>query len=232
MKKGTKIVLIGFVALIIIVLLSGTIYLIKFKIETSKMNPLETKQIINNVYVIKDDFVNMFIIKNSEHYIAIDAGINSKDILKGLSILNIDPLKVDAVYFTHAHNDHVGGISVFKNAIFYISEKEPVFSKISFKRLNDNSTMDFSGLKIQCISTPGHTNGSVSYIINDNLLFVGDTLSINNSKADVFNKFFNSNTDLQIKSIQKLKEFKNITYIISSHYGFTNKLNVFYNNFM
>jgi len=37
------------------------------------MNPLETKQLMDNVYVIKDDFVNMYIIKNSDHYIAIDA---------------------------------------------------------------------------------------------------------------------------------------------------------------
>lgn len=189
MKKRIKILLIGLITLICILLIIVTVYGIKFKFEISKMNPLETKEVVNNVYVIKDSFVNMFIIKSSDSYIAIDSGIKNKDILKELNTLNIDPQKIEAVFITHGHADHVGGLSVFENAKYYISKDEKIFSKFKFERLEDNSIINFSGLKIQSIYTPGHTAGSVCYIVNDNMLFIGDTLIIKNSKAAVFNKF-------------------------------------------
>ena len=44
---------------------------------------------------------------------------------------------------------------------------------------------------------------------------------MHDGKADVFNVFFNSNTDEQKKSFLKLKKLENIDYIFTAHYGYS-----------
>ena len=41
--------------------------------------------------------------------------------------------------------------------------------------MTDGEERDFDGISVKCIYTPGHTDGSVCYLIENNL-FSGDTL--------------------------------------------------------
>ncbi|MCK9171751.1 MAG: MBL fold metallo-hydrolase, partial [Treponema sp.] len=124
MKAGVKMIMTGvavvlFSALVLVILCS-----VKFHYETSKMSPVVTKQIAENVFVVKDDFVNMYLIKNQDTYIAVDAGIHIKKIREELAEMNISPENVQAVFLTHAHSDHTGGLPLFTNAEVYLSKKE------------------------------------------------------------------------------------------------------------
>ena len=42
--------------------------------------------------------------------------------------------------------------------------------------LNNNDEFNISNMNFKIIATPGHTNGSICYLLNDKYLFTGDTL--------------------------------------------------------
>ena len=74
MNKILKRILIGVGILVGLLALIVGGFLYKFSSETGKMTPVETGQISEHGYAIKDEFVNMYLIKDSSGYIAIDAG--------------------------------------------------------------------------------------------------------------------------------------------------------------
>lgn len=102
-------------------------------------------------------------------------------------------INVKAVLLTHGHFDHVSGCGAFAEAYasFYCSEKEKplIFSKEYLglfggvkvprfeinRELKGGEEFELCGLNIKVLSTPGHTAGSVCYIIED-CIFTGDTL--------------------------------------------------------
>jgi len=242
MKKTVKRILIGLSIGLLILLLVVSMFniksetdKIKFNSETDKMTPLETQEIVEGVYSIKDSYVNLFLIKSGDKYIAIDAGNNLESVKQEMEKLNVDHQKVVAVFLTHSHADHVGALELFKNATIYISREEEQMinrqtSRFSifknklnydYELVEDNQIINISDLKIKGILTPGHTPGSMCYLINDKYLFTGDTMSLKSGNVDVFNDFFNMDTKTQRKSLKKLTGFPEVKYIFTAHYGFT-----------
>lgn len=113
----------------------------------------------------------------------------------------LEPDKVKAILLTHTDGDHVAGISLFKNAGIYLSRQEEqllngkksrffVFgNKIDTDKYNlveDQQIMNIEGIKIQGFLTPGHTPGSMCYLVNDTILFTGDALKLNQGKIEKF----------------------------------------------
>lgn len=197
-------------------------------------SPLESGLIIENVYAIKNDIVNMYLIKNGESYVAIDSGRNPVVTKKALDKLKINPDMVTAVLLTHVDVDHIGGLDLFKNSKIYIGKEEEkilngevkrfFFKKIDrdYNFLYDGDILEIDGLSIKVVSAPGHTPGSLTFIVNDNLLFTGDTLSLKKGRVDVFSPFFNMDTELQKNSIDKIKRLEGIGYIFTGHSGYSN----------
>lgn len=92
--------------------------------ETSRMTSLPTQQLFEDLYVIQDSFANIFLIRDNDKYIAIDAGIDPKQIKQELAKLNIGAEDVKTVLLTHSDIDHVYGIRAFDKAEVYLSEAE------------------------------------------------------------------------------------------------------------
>lgn len=91
MKKLFKKVMLFLGAFILFIILFGVGYLVRSRAAIKKMTPVETMQITDDVYAIKDKYVNMYLVKDGNHFIAIDAGIkkgNVKDEMKKLDIRN------------------------------------------------------------------------------------------------------------------------------------------------
>jgi len=206
-----------------LLLIAGTGVLIKVRMEQSKMRPMDTQEIISGVYALKNKYVNFYLIKSGERYIAIDAGLSDSKTIEELKSLDISSNDVAAVFLTHAHSDHIGALSVFGNAVVYIGKSETTNSlKNPRTTLLDDESVDISGISIRCIYTPGHTNGSTCYLINGKYLFVGDTLSLHGNQVGLFNSFYNKSNEIQKASIQRLAELRGVECVFSSHYGFTN----------
>jgi len=232
-----KIVLIGIGTLIVLCVLIGVGFFYKFNSETKIMHPAETGKIVGNIYTIKDEFVNMYIVKDSNQYIGVDAGKDIEVVSAELKKLNIDADKVIAVLLTHTDMDHVAALPLFKNAKVYFSKQEELMltgkkQKIPFYNnsisrkdyilLEDNQTFNIGNVKIFGILTEGHTSGSMCYQVNEKYLFTGDILSLEAGKLGTSVKFFDLNHEMANKSITKITKLPNVEYIFSAHHGYTN----------
>jgi len=240
MNRIVKRILYGIGIIILLLVLVSVGFFLKFKSETKEMKAIETGRIVDNVFSIKDSFVNMFLIKDSDQYIAIDAG-NSLDHLAGeFKKLNIDPGQVTAVFLTHTDADHVAALKLFTNAKVYFSRPEEqmingqkskflffgnhIYTK-NYTLLDDQQILEVGKIKIEGILTPGHTSGSMCYLINDKYLFIGDALKLKSGKVSEFNHFFNMDSKISHVSIKKITHLPGTQYIFTAHYGYTNDYN-------
>ena len=214
-------------------------FLLKRNSEIAKMEHLETQEIVNGIYAINTKNANFYVVKIDDDCIAIDAGGGDENIVKTeLEKLNIVPEEITAVLLTHTDFDHIAALSLFKNATIYISKQEEQVLDGSVPRLSfggknklnynystieDNEELCFGKLKVKSILTPGHTIGSMSFLINDKYLFAGDNLSLQNGLVGLFNSIFNMSDDTQTKSIRNLAKIATTEYIFTAHYGFTDK---------
>ncbi len=200
--------------------------------------PTKTQKITENVYAIRNVFVNFFVYTDSVNYICIDAGISGFLAKMGLSKLCINPEDISHVFLTHTDYDHVGGLGLFNNAKVYISEEEEQMIngttsralkvkynslKRTYNLLEDNEEVSIGKIKVKAISTPGHTPGSMSYIINDDILFSGDTLTLRRGMIYPFYWLQNMNTRRQEETIKNLAEkYTNFNWLFTAHTGYSN----------
>jgi len=219
-----------------VVLLLASISVIKLQAQTPKMEPTETKEIVKGIYSIKDSFVNLFILQDGDGYIVVDAGTNIGAITQELEKLKINPDKVTALFLTHSHPDHVAAVALFKKATIYLSNTElpavasekPLYltlNKTEYKNkyvlLNDQQVVRTKSLSVKAIQTPGHTPGSISYLVNDKYLFVGDAFSLVNGKVAKPNEGYTKDMKSAIASFDKINKLPKAEYIFTAHTGYS-----------
>jgi glyoxylase-like metal-dependent hydrolase (beta-lactamase superfamily II) len=235
MKKGLKIGIIA-AAIVVAVLFSMMfLYAMKFKKETNAMTPLQTQKFREGVYVLQDDYVNVYILDTDNQYVAIDAGAHAKAVAAEMTKLGLDPDNVGHVLLTHSDRDHVNGIKTFSQAKVYLPRDEEQMINGSTKRmgmvrnslkadyelLQPNEIKRIGDIEIRCIPTPGHTPGSMSFLVNGKFLFAGDNMSIRNGKVQLFNETFNMDSETQSTSLNMLAQLEDVQYIFTAHYGMT-----------
>lgn len=138
--------------------------------------------------------VNCYIIgsKKDNTAIVIDAGGDHEEIL---SILKKHNLTLQFLINTHAHFDHMGGVRPLQDLtgakfllhrediplLNYLNDQTDAFGLPSIpipkvdRPLLDNEEILIGDEVLRVIHTPGHSPGSVCFLIDD-AVFVGDTL--------------------------------------------------------
>ena len=92
--------------------------------------------------------------------------------------IHANGIKLKYIIDTHAHADHFsGGMELAKklNMDYYVNEIE-VDKVFKFKSLKDISTLTIGSINFEILSTPGHTDGSLSFLVNNEALLCGDLL--------------------------------------------------------
>ena len=154
-------------------------------------------------------FEQLFDAKSSTYTYIISSG-------KGREALIIDPviestedyikilesleLKLVKVIDTHIHADHVSGLNELNkrtNCTRVMGEKSK--SEVIDLKVKDNEKINVENIELKAIYTPGHTDCSYCYVMNDRV-FTGDTLLINGtgrtdfqsgSPYDAYDSLFN-----------------------------------------
>lgn len=126
----------------------------------------------NNVYILAD--------REKKEALIIDP---SFDVTLIMDVLHKNDLKLTTILVTHLHEDHIKSVKIIQeiyNAKMYVS----LIEKTTFNYVNDNmecvsdnDIIKFGNTDIKCIATPGHTAGSICYMI-ENKVFTGDTVFI------------------------------------------------------
>ena len=197
-----------------------------------------TQLITANIYRLGFGMVASYIIGGGDNYIAIDAGTSAAKLMLNAAALGIPLEKVTHCFLTHSDYDHVSGAAAFPNAKLYISVDEvPMITgrgakglhrltrsslkKANYETLSPLQTFDTPSCTIKCIPTPGHTPGSISFLLNDIYLFTGDALSLKRGKAGIFKPLMNMNTESCIGSICDIAAITAAKWLFTAHDGYT-----------
>lgn len=140
----------------------------------------------------KIDAVNSIIDSGSDEYL-----------ISQIEMLNtgVGKRKVDKVFLTHTHFDHIGGVAHLKKAyspIVYAGIIAPGVDKI----LSDNETFVMGDKYFEALKTPGHSSDSFCfYCKEERVLFSGDMNLHINSAGGVYEEAF-------LHSLEKLSKLK------------------------
>lgn len=208
--------------------------------ERALFNFVGTQKIDDHLYVGQTQIANFYVFRDGTNAVMIDSGYLPMLVLKQIQKLGIDPYSVTHIFLTTSDYDHTGGVRIFSNAMPYISvdEEQMINGKkarngfdyfnqkfsTSYRLLKDGEAMEVGKIKIEAIATPGHTLGSMSYLVDDSYLFTGDTIALVNGLVLPFFNKFNMKTPVVKESIKKLAsnpELKRVKMILTAHTGFT-----------
>lgn len=118
---------------------------------------------------------NCFFIENKGRSILVDAGISCKQIVERMNIIGKFPERIEAIFVTHEHSDHIKGIDVFArtfNVPIFATKKtaESGFLCSNEKLINyisNKETIKVAGLSIEAFSKSHKASDPVSFNINN-----------------------------------------------------------------
>lgn len=140
---------------------------------------MQVGQIGTNCYLLEDPDAKLCAV--------IDPGDNADGIDREIRKAG---LSLSMILITHGHFDHVlavpGLLAKWPDIPVYVHKQEVNWEGKgdqymllgpvpNIKTVGEGDVIDFSGHPIQVLHTPGHSPGSVCYLVGD-ILFAGDTL--------------------------------------------------------
>ena len=132
-----------------------------------------------------------------------------------INFLNKLELKLVKVIDTHIHADHITGLNELSertNCTKIMGENSK--SEVVDLRVKEDENVKIDNINLKVMYTPGHTDCSYSYLMNDRV-FTGDTLLINGTGRTDFQ---NGNARQQYDSIfNKLLKLPENTLVFPAH---------------
>ena len=132
-----------------------------------------------------------------------------------ISLLIQLELQLVKVIDTHIHADHISGLAELRDrtkCITIMGEKAP--ADVVSMHVKDNENISIENISLKALYTPGHTDDSYSFLMNDRV-FTGDTLLI---KGTGRTDFQNGNSYEQYHSIfDRLLKLPEETFVYPAH---------------
>ena len=152
-----------------------------------KEDYIEPFKLWGNVYFVGTKPASTHIIDTGEGLIMIDSGYQHSlyIVLHNMHTLGLNPLDIKYIVHTHGHIDHLGATRALvelTGAKTFIGREDRDYANgnldLTFAKelgmeytevfepdvlLDDGSVIELNGTKIECVATPGHTPGSLSF---------------------------------------------------------------------
>ncbi len=180
---------------------------------------------------------NCYVITNQDNSaVLIDPGYCSKVLTDWLESKNIN---ITTILLTHGHFDHVLGLKMFPNVPIYVHENDiellldndknaaktfnlsVEYNKNNIINFTDDFTIPYDSINFKTIHTPGHTEGSTTYLAFNKILFTGDAIFAGTvGRCDLWGGS-EEKTKETVKKISNLKE----DYLIYPGHGKLSTLN-------
>ena len=180
-------------------------------------------------------YVNIYLIIGKEGCYLVDAGVAGTEELIAEYLEGIEKKMSDikGLFLTHSHPDHIGAAAEIKRqsgckvyAPFlekdwieniekqYEERPIPNFFRLLIKPVQidcelhgGERLMPEDGLTLHALQTSGHSHGSISYVLNDEIIFMGDAIPALND-LPIFTDYEQSMQTLdRIKSLPGIKLF-------------------------
>ncbi len=193
--------------------------------------------IADDFFIVGFGFVAMYAFRAGDSLLAFDAGMRPTSVQREFDKLGLEPGKVKSVLLTHSDRDHTGGITAFPKASLLVSKDEVSMMDRStprmfgimhnrplpraYETLSDSQELRFGSTRVLCVSTPGHTSGSMSFLVNGSILVVGDILNLDHGRAVMDRTFINMDSEKRRQSIQKLASLRGVSLLCTMHSGYT-----------
>jgi len=123
---------------------------------------------LSNAYLVADEPGGSAVI--------IDSGGPSQTLIEAIERHDVTPTHL---LLTHHHGDHVAENHVYKERYGVEILADPVESEELMdvdRQIMGGEVLTVGGLRIEALSTPGHTAGMLSFVVNGEEVFTGDTL--------------------------------------------------------
>lgn len=161
----------------------------------------------------------------------------------GEAIVVDPPLKFDAyldaleesgatlvgVADTHVHADYVSGAPALSQRFgvpYYLHPADAVYpydgtpGKIGFRPVADGDTVEFGHTALRVMHTPGHTEGSVTYLVENRLALTGDFLFVESiGRPDLGGKEEEWAGQLWDSMARAIRKFEDGLAIYPAHYA-------------
>ena len=144
--------------------------------------------------------------------------------------VQIDPLEVDHIVFSHLHFDHCGGTSLIPNAQIIVQKAEwdsahhpkliehEVYNPADFELGHDVAKVQgkhdiFGDGSVVCIPTPGHTAGHQSLKVNlasGPVVLTGDCVYWEQVLEGMLLPPFGFDHEMQLQSMRQLRDLRDV----------------------
>ena len=189
-----------------------------------KVNKLVMGSLSTNCYIVVDELSGLGAV--------IDPAVYNEELLT--AVKNSGMTKLAYIFLTHGHSDHILGVydlkAAYKDARVVIGTDDDICLTSSACSLasdlglsqhpmhadtcvSDNDKLQFGSTEVTVVHTPGHTPGSVCYLMG-NIMFSGDTLfSRTGGRTDLFR---GTQTEM-MESVLKLGRLKGDFIVYPGH---------------
>ena len=128
----------------------------------------ESPQWVSNAYLVAD--------REGGHAVLVDGNGVTAPLIEAARSLGVT---VDAVLLTHHHGDHLAGLDDYREAFGAPVYAHPwTANEVDGidETFDDGDVLEFGGLRIEVLHTPGHAAGHVALLIDGSDVFTADVL--------------------------------------------------------
>ena len=148
-----------------------------------------------------------------------------------IDFANLKGAKIKHVFDTHLHADHISGgrfLAEKTGAKYYLSPMDAKGVTFIYSHLEDGLVINVgsSSVNIHALYSPGHTSGSISFVIDNSYLLTGDILFINSiGRPDLAGVAREWAADLRESLYKKYRELSYELLVLPAHYMIVDELN-------